>query len=155
MAFLCDSYQHMNLDTYAILSVAHHRTYEFLSQGPQGSIKKVVIFQEIQPGVFNLAFGDWDEVQQKINDDTRSNNADRDKILATVASTVMDFINYFPKAIIQAQGGTPAKTRLYQGGLNKHLKDIREIFDIYGSYQGIWEPFVPGKNYNAFVIRAK
>lgn len=75
----------MNLDKYPVVSDNNHRTYEFLSEGPNGTIKKVVLYQEIDDNVFNLAFGDWDETNQKINDKARSNNNDRNKVLATVA----------------------------------------------------------------------
>jgi hypothetical protein len=38
---------------------------------------------------FNLSFGDWNEELQKLDDSTRSNNGDRDKVLTTVAYTAM------------------------------------------------------------------
>ena len=46
----------MNLDKYSITSDDSRLTYEFLSEGPKGTIKKVVLYQEIGEGVYNLAF---------------------------------------------------------------------------------------------------
>lgn len=55
----------MNMEKYSVVSDNNHITYEFLSQGPRGTIKKVVFYQEIEENIFNLAFGDWDEKKQK------------------------------------------------------------------------------------------
>lgn len=144
----------MKLDRYPILSDDGHATYEFLSEGPKGTIKKVVMYQQLQPGIFNLAFGDWDEINQRIDDNIRSNNNDRDKVLATVASTVMDFIHHHPAAILFAQGITPAKTRLYQMGINQNWREIEQLLDIEGFCNGSWESFKPGRNYEAFIVKA-
>jgi hypothetical protein len=45
----------MNLDKYPVISTNEHLTYEFLSEGPNGTIKKVVFFQEIYNNLYNLA----------------------------------------------------------------------------------------------------
>ena len=145
----------MNFTSYAVVSGSDHEIYEFLSEGPKGTIKKVVVYQEIQDDVYNLAFGDWDENDQRINDQTRSNNNDRDKVLATVALTVIDFMTYHPNAILFAKGGTTAKTRLYQIGIANNWNEIGQLFDIEGFYANSWEPFETGKNYQAFTLKAR
>ena len=114
----------MNLEKYPVVSDNDHRAYEFLSEGPNGTIKKVVFYQEIDENIFNLAFGDWDEINQKIDDGARSNNNDRDKVIATVASTIIDFMKYHPDATVVAKGSTSARTRLYQIGIFSHLQEI-------------------------------
>ena len=83
----------MNLEKYGITSDSDRLTFEFLSSGPNGTIKKVVLYQEIASDVYNLAIGDWNEQKQRVDDNARSNNEDREKVLATVASTVIEFIN--------------------------------------------------------------
>ena len=145
----------MHLPKYAAFTDANHETYESLSSGPNGTIRKVVQYTEIRPGVFNLGFGDWDEGEQQIKDNTRSNNSDRDLVLATVASTVIDFMHYHPDAKLFAEGETPAKTRLYQIGINANWNEICELFVIEGFTAGRWEPFEQGKNYKAFSLMAK
>ena len=145
----------MHLPKYHALANGTHDSYEFLSSGPKGTIKKVVVNTEIIPGVFNLAFGDWDEVEQQIKDSTRSNNSDRDMILATVASTVIDFMDYHPNSTLFAQGETPSKTRLYQIGIKSNWLEISLLFTIFGFKNGAWEKFQLGKNYEAFTLRAK
>lgn len=145
----------MHLTKYPSRSNASHETYEFLSFGPKGAIKKVVRYTEIQPGVFNLGFGDWSEAEQKVKDNIRTNNGDRDKVLATVASTVVDFMRHHPDAILFAQGETAAKTRLYQMGINANWIEINQLFEVEGFADGNWEAFEEGKNYKAFALRAK
>jgi hypothetical protein len=145
----------MNLKKYSIVTDNNHVAYEFLSEGPNGTIKKVVFYQNIGENVFNLAFGDWDETKQKINDKARSNNNDLIKVLATIASTVIDFIKRHPDAIIFAEGVTPAKTRLYQMGINSNWQEIDQFFDVMGNFKGNWERFKQDRNYQAFALKAK
>ena len=122
----------MHLDRYSVVSDSSHEVYEFLSEGPNGTIRKVVYYQELEDNIFNLAFGDWDEAEQRINDRARTNNNDRDKVLATVASTVIDFIKHHPKAVLFAKGSTPGRTRLYQIGIADNWDEIYQLFDIEG-----------------------
>lgn len=79
----------------------HYKTegsFEFYSEGPKGIIKKVVEFQPtMQDGVYNLAFGDYNEEAKAINDKVVTNNGDSIKVLTTVASTVYAFIESIPK----------------------------------------------------------
>lgn len=145
----------MTLEKYPVLTNIDHLTYEFISEGPRGAIKKIVMFQEVQENIFNLAFGDWDEVNQRIDDTTRSNNGDRDKVLATVAATVTEFINYYPDAIIVAEGVTAGKTRLYQIGIHKHWEEITQFFEIKGFRGGKWATFRSGENYETFAVKAR
>ena len=64
-------------------------------KGPRGRIKKIVQFQHADHlgiNVFNLAFGDPNEVTGSIDDGTVSNNGDQLKILHTVAEAVIQFL---------------------------------------------------------------
>ena len=48
----------MNLPKYDIIFDKDPYTFNFISEGKNGTIQKVVFYQEIEPvGVFNLAFG--------------------------------------------------------------------------------------------------
>jgi hypothetical protein len=132
-----------------------HTQYEFISEGPKGNILKAVIYGRIEEDLFNLAFGDWNAELKKVDDSSRSNNGDRDKVLATVSATAIDFTNKFPGAIIYAEGSTPARTRLYQMGIANNIKEISEDFEIEGYINEAWEPFQKGRNYGAFLVRRK
>jgi hypothetical protein len=140
---------------YEVISTNEHRTYEFLSEGPKGTIKKVINFDEMGDNFFNLSFGDWDEAVRKLDDKVRSNNHDRDKVLATVAGAVMSFIKYYPNAIVFAKGSTPARTRLYQMGIFANLQEISILLTIKGYIDGDWQPIEKCRNYDAFMVRIK
>jgi hypothetical protein len=132
-----------------------YRMYEFHSEGSRGRIKKVVLYEKIGMNLFNLSFGDWNEEFQKIDDSSRSNNGDRDKVLATVAFTALDFTDKFPNARIVAEGSSSSRTRLYQMGITHNLLEINKNFEVEGFTDDLWIPFQRGKNYEAFLIQRK
>lgn len=131
--------------------------YEFFSEGPNGKIRKVIQYQLIDENnhVFNLAFGDWNEEKNTINDLSKSNNLDRQKILVTVAQTVIDFLNVHPYAIIIATGSTKSRTRLYQMGISLFWEEIKSNFYIDGYINDQWEAFEKKQNYEAFSLKRK
>jgi hypothetical protein len=146
----------MNLESYTFIKRPESHYYEFYSNGPNGSIKKVVEyynFPELEAEVFNLAFGDWDEDNHRINDLVISNNADRDKVLATIAATVIEFMKEHPHAILVATGSTLSRARLYQIGIARLWYEINQSFEIYGYVNESWQPFERGVNYTAFLLR--
>jgi hypothetical protein len=145
----------MHRHKYDVISTNEHRSYEFLSEGPNGTIKKVILFKEISPNVYNLGFGDWDEATRSMDDKARSNNHDRDKVLATVAAAVMTFIKYYPNAIVFAKGSTPARTRLYQMGIFANWQEISILLTVKGFIDGDWQPIEKCRNYDAFMASIK
>lgn len=145
----------MHSERYVVVSDNDHERYEFLSEGPNGIIRKVIFYRKMSPNFFNLGFGDWEEVEHIINDLTRSNNDDRDKVLTTVAFTVIDFIQFHPNVVLFVKGSTPARTRLYQMGIAAYWHEISHLFEIKGFYNGDWHPFERGRNYEAFVLKEK
>ena len=108
----------MNFPKYPVVATPEQNMYKFDSEGPRGRIRKVILYQKISDDLFNLGFGDWNEELQKMDDSVRSNNGDRDKVLATVAYTALDFTDRFPSVQIFVEGSTAARTRLYQIGNN-------------------------------------
>ncbi len=150
----------MNLEKYEYLADEDYKSFMFLSQGPRGLIKKVVNYTPLatlpdgQP-VMNLGFGDWDEAGSGVDYAATSNNSDRDKILATVASTLLAFTEVLGKLLVYAKGSTPAKTRLYQMGINAHFSAIEPLFEVYGQLNRKWVKFERGVNYEAFLAIRK
>jgi hypothetical protein len=144
----------MNLPRYPLVASEPY-LYHFYSEGPKRRIKKAVIYARIEDNLFNLAFGDWNEELGRINDSNRSNNQDRDKVLATVAYTALDFTNRFPDIQVFAEGSTSARTRLYQMGIAYNFMEVNKFFEIEGFANGQWEYFLRGRNYEAFLIQRK
>jgi hypothetical protein len=130
--------------------------YEFTSVGPKGNIKKIVEYSPTSiENVYNLAFGDYDESTDGINDKSVTNNGDSQKVLATVTSTVYAFTGKYPNAWIHATGSTTVRTRLYRMGITNNLNEIANDFRIYGLKDDFWEEFVVGEDYEAFLITRK
>ncbi len=60
----------------------------FISKGPKGEIEKIIQFIETgSPGLYNLSFGNL-LPDGKVDDFSKTDNMDRDKILATIADVV-------------------------------------------------------------------
>ena len=129
--------------------------YRFYREGPKGLIEKAVIYSEMEAGLYNLAFGDWNAELDALDDSIRSNNGDRDKVLATVAFTALNFTNQFPNTLLHIKGSTSSRTRLYQMGIGNNLLEINKNFEIQGFRLQKWEPFILGRNYEAFLVRRK
>lgn len=144
----------MNLPAYPIF-VGGPFMYQFFSEGPHGKIKKAVLYAPIEDDIFNLGFGDWDDNLGRINDSNRTNNNDRDRVLATVALTTIDFTNRFPNISIFAEGTTPARNRLYQMGISANFLEINKYFKVLGFVREKWQPFRPELNYEAFLIQRR
>lgn len=148
----------MNLEKYECTVDMQRTLFRFESTGPNGVIKKAVNYVLIPSfgilkgrPVINLAFGDWDEEKNKIDDTKLSNNKDKDKILSTVASTVVLFVEKYGNLPVYAEGNTPAKTRFYQMAINAHWHEIDKLFRVYGFLNREWVEFKPGVNYEAFL----
>jgi hypothetical protein len=148
----------VNIEHYPFFSNETFLDFEFESDGPNGKIKKVVRYSpQNANGVtyFNLGFGDWNGNTGKIDDSAISNNHDRDRILATVAATVLDFTAHFPDVMVYAKGSTPARTRLYQMGISGNWNEIEPLLIVYGFLNNEWHPFEKNVNYEAFLAVRK
>lgn len=149
----------MNQSRYEFQASEAFLDFEFLSNGPKGHIRKVIRFTPRNAEgttYFNLGFGDWNDVERRIDDFSNSNNDDTQKVLATVAATVLDFTAAYPDMPVYAQGSTPARTRLYQMGISANLREIEPLLEIYAlKKDGDWELFKKGTNYDAFMAWRK
>jgi hypothetical protein len=149
--------QKMKYPKYQYRSENRFQFYEFISEGPNGLVKKIVVYNETATeNVYNLGFGDFDELTNGINDINVTNNGDSLKVLATVASTVYAFTDKYPTAWILATGSTLVRTRLYRMGITNNLTEIKADFVILGyNKDEEWEEFVAGEDYEAFLLTKK
>ncbi|TKT94092.1 DUF6934 family protein [Dyadobacter frigoris] len=131
--------------------------YQFISNGPRGDIKKIIQFQliDLENNLYNLAFGDWNELTKQMDDLVVSNNHDKQKVLTTVAFAVKDFIENYPNANIFAKGSTHVRTRVYQIGISLFLEEISNYYRILGYVDDQWELFETGVNYESFLLSKK
>jgi hypothetical protein len=146
----------MNYETYPwIESTGDLTTFHFVSEGPKGYINKVIAFHPMEdPTVFNLAFGDA-HPNGHVDDSIVTDNGDRDKILATVAAAVNVFTKSYPDYWVFFTGRTESRTRLYRMAVNKHLLELRQLYEIYTIINGQPVPFYRHLAVNSFLIRRK
>lgn len=128
---------------------------EFYSRGTKGIILKRVSFSETEvPNLYNLAFGSVDE-NDNVNDMDITDNGDRDTILATVYSVVVDYTKLYPERWVHFKGSTSSRTRLYRMAIGLNFEELSGKFLIYGCYNEIYMPFIKNINASAFLIRRK
>jgi hypothetical protein len=144
----------MNAERYALSANETFLEFEFYSEGPKGKIGKKIRFVQVSvnPNVYNLAFGDVDPVSGRVSDTTVTDNNDKDKILTTVAESVIIFSEHYPGSMVVAKGSTPSRTRLYQMRIAANLTTIQSDFRIYGLSDQKWELFTKNKPYEALLV---
>lgn len=138
------------------LKAEHSLTrFEFVSEGPNGAIRKLIEFQATTDlGVFNLAFGDKTP-HGEIDDLAVSDNGDTEKILATVISALYTFFKKHPTAYVYASGSTKARTRLYRMGISKFADQMQQDFYLYGQVGDEYPTFELGVDYDGFLAQRK
>jgi len=146
----------MKLERYELATTDSLMSFEFISSGPKGQICKIIHFDETDiEYLFNLSFGDINPLTNELDDFVISNNGDRDKILATIVTSVDIFTLNYPDAYIYAEGSTKSRTRLYRMGITKYLAEIQAEFIILGRKGNELEEFVVGTDYDAFIVKRK
>lgn len=148
----------MFLERYPFEVSPDHCEYEFFSSGPNGKIKKLVLFEPMEiffgERIYNLSLCDWNEYTMSRNFDVISDNKDTEMVLLTISAIVMDFVERFPRSVIWATGSTAARTRRYQMSLNKYYSQIQPFFNIQGMLSGgEIQPFTKGANYTGFLAK--
>jgi len=146
----------MRIEKYTLKSESTLTVFEFISEGPNGLMRKLIQFQETnQPDLFNLAFGNKNSETGEIDDLSVSNNGDSEKVLATVVSALYAFFDKHPGAFVYATGSTPARTRLYRMGITRFYGEIVEDFELYGQIGDKFYEFKPGTVYTGFLSQRK
>lgn len=80
----------MKLPRYEYVTESEAELFKFTSEGTKGSIKKLVVYsQMLQRDIYNLAFGDYDEETNSINDTVITNNNDSQKVLAPLKAGLL------------------------------------------------------------------
>jgi hypothetical protein len=130
-------------------------TFNFVSYGKKGIIYKRIMFTPTEDAnIYDLAFGDVNE-EGELNDNTISDNGDRNKVLATVAAVLARYLKKFPDRTICFEGSTPQRTRLYRMAISLHLEALSKDFDIYHKENEDLLPFDKNMIIKVFVIKKK
>ena len=146
----------MNQPSYAFDQDEAALRFDFESVSDQRVIHKRIEYSVTTvPDLYNLALGDV--LPNGVLDDTmRSNNDDRDKVMATVVQTLLVFLRQYPDRYVIFSGSTESRTRLYRVIISRELDNALELFDIYGVIpDGGFELFQADSQYIAFLITGK
>ena len=115
--------------------------FKFTSIGPNGEIKKLVVYSKmLENDIYNLAFGDYNEETDSIDDKIITNNNDSQKVLATVASTLYVFTSQHPYIWVYATGSNKAGTRFYRMGITTNLDTKLSLQDSF-LLESFWTNF--------------
>ena len=146
----------MNYEAYTEIGVTRDfEVFEFVSTGRNGDIlKRVAFFETETKNVYNLTFGDVDE-NNDIDYYAVSDNGDRDKVLATVATIIERYSRRFPDRFIYFEGSTQQRTRLYRMAIGLHWEELSSIYEIWAYQDEEWLPFTKSLKISAFLIKRK
>jgi hypothetical protein len=132
------------------------KMFKFISEGPKGNIEKMVYYTETRrANIYNLSFGDYNQLINDIDDRVVTNNGDSQKVLATVAKTLYAFTDRYPDAGVIAAGSTYARTRLYRMGITNNLLLIEKDFHVFGYRNNEFVEFEKNGPYEAFLVKRK
>jgi hypothetical protein len=147
----------VNLPKYDIEANNSLSKFTFVSIGPHGRIPKAVLFNKIGQDLYNLALGDINPDTGELDDLSRSDNGDMEKILATVSACIQRFTNKNPQAQIFMKGSTESRNRLYRRAISKYWVLIEPDFQVYGYIKYKERLFAKDSliNYEAFLIKPK
>jgi len=146
----------IKLDRYELKAGRNLTTFEFLSEGTKSQIIKLVQFQQINlSNLYNLAFGDLNQLTGQFDDKLVTDNGNSEKVLATVIASIYAFAGQYTDAWIYAAGSTATRTRLYRMGINKYYEIVEGDFDIMGEYLSEREWYKKGRDYQAFAVHLK
>ncbi len=148
----------MKYEGYELARIADDLSrFDFLSTGKNGKFQKRIIFTPTGfHNIFNLAFGDIAE-ESMLDDNSVTDNGDRNRILATIATAVDNYTKRYPERVIYFTGSTKARTRLYRMAIGLNLEELSVTYEIYAEIDSQDELVIFQKNMeiSAFVFKRK
>ena len=160
----------MNKNIYSyVKSARRHHTYLFISEGPKGKIIKAVKLSKVRQkrftsSIYNLGFGDWNDSIGEIDDMSRSNNSDILKILDTVFTIAIRFLEEKSGRVIGFQGSIDSKSILsgknqrniaYRRMIEQNWDLIKDNYLVFGIKDGEIIPYEYGVGYDGFLVKKK
>ncbi len=141
----------MNQSFYNFTIGADALRFTFISEGPR-PVEKVVLYTDTDwPDFYILSLADL-EPDGELNYLSARNNGDLERIMATVAQTLLAFFAHYPAAQVAFAGSTPSRTRLYQIVLARELQAASDKFVISGLLNEAIVPFVTNQTCDGFVV---
>lgn len=126
--------------------------FTFVSTGDKGEIEKLVRFDRVNEGVFNLGFGDRIPNTLDFDENVRSDNGDVRKIFATIVAAIDRFFEAHADCFVFIIGSDELRMKLYIWLVknNRHLFQSRFLF--WGGLDNMFEPFEEHWHYQFLMI---
>jgi hypothetical protein len=147
----------MKYQTYEGTIAKDCSSFDFISIGRKGRIRKRIMFNHTEKGEFaSLTLVDLRN-DGTFDDTVVTDNGDRDKILATVAKAIRIYTDKYPDKWVVFRGNTDARTRLYRVAITLHFDELSKEFVICGAVLNDNKPhlFSVGVPYVAFLVKKK
>lgn len=162
--------------------------YVFVSEG-ENDIIKAIQYSYVQMfmdrSLYNLGFGDYDAQTDTISDDSNSNNGDHYKVFNTVLSTIPNFFDNYPDAMMAVQGSDSKpeylekcrltckkkciegecrnshwRINIYQSYVDKNYDALEVEYKFYGGKRGadnqiVIDDYEKGKRYDTVLLFRK
>jgi hypothetical protein len=138
---------------YPLLPFTNGDVYFFISDGEQGKLPMVVMFEHVEANSYNLAFGVWEDGE--MNDKSLTGNKDVYKVISTVAATVYEFVQINPRAKIEISGVDKKRQVFYNRIFQRYFHEIELSFDVTGFIKGLEKAYDPDYYFDKFVIQRK
>ena len=140
-------------ESYKLEIAQDFLVFKFQSVGNQGIIDKLVVFEELAEGRYNLAFGDV--IDGVLNDEVISNNFDFVKTASTVVKAIHIFFNQYPSATLEIEAVDEKRLKFYNRIIMRRYWEIESKFRIAGIIDGVKSPYFYGNFYQKFEIQLK
>jgi len=130
------------------------RTYfTFTSIGTKGTIPKVVEYMRFDHKIWNLAFGDANELD--FDDAVVSDNRDARKVIQTIVNTVYAFFEKHPGQEIYIEPVDDRRKKLYNFIFSHRREEIITNFHVEGMLEGKRELYSSENFCDAFFVSQK
>ncbi|MCW3107313.1 MAG: hypothetical protein JWQ09_1819 [Segetibacter sp.] len=128
--------------------------FTFTSTGSKGNVRKAVIFEMEEDGLYSIVMGDLTDKDNLLSFKP-TGNSDAKKVLATVADIIEFFIQQKPKAIVFMTGTSQRLTNLYKELLLQEINLPEGYIKEGVKADNTCEPIDPNKDYEGFFVFRK
>ncbi|PWV51395.1 hypothetical protein [Chitinophaga sp. S165] len=140
-----------------IKTFTQRRTIAYLNfsvLAERGLYSKELFSLQLIIQMFIILLGDID-ANGELNDNSISDNGDRDKILSTVAYIVDVYLKEYPDRWVYFKGNIPSKMRLYRIAIGSNLEWLLSKFEIYSKIDNDVIPFQKDQKCLGFLVTRK
>jgi hypothetical protein len=130
--------------------------YAFVSTGPKGDIVKVVLFEEIAQGFWNLSFGDL-TIDGDFDDSIVTDNNDMRMVLQSIANIIHEFFDHHPDSEVYFEPVDKRRKLLYNRIFQERHEEILPVFNVSGVFK---QPlrrvkYLHQTSYDCFIVKRK